>query len=353
VRPTRYGVVSTALALLPDDRLGRLVEDAPALGSGIGGATALMDVGGVPVFVKRIPLTDLEREPRHVRSTANLFGLPTFCQYGVGSPGFGAWRELAANVMATNWVLAGHTEAFPLLYHWRVLPGAVPFAGDVDREVAYWHGSPALRRRLDGLAGATASLVLFLEYIPRNLRDWLAERLAAGPDALSSACALVERRLRTDVAFLGTSGLWHFDAHFRNILTDGRRLYFGDLGLATSTRFDLSGEERDFLARNAGHDRCHTLMELVNWLVVNAVGIPVPPDGAPVERNGYVRRCAAGATPEGVPAPVAAIISRYAPVAAVMNDFYWRLFGESRNTPFPAEDLGRLYPLAGVQASKI
>lgn len=82
-------------------------------------------------------------------STANLFGLPTFCQYGVGGPGFGAWRELAANTMATNWVLARQTEAFPLMYHWRVLPGAAPLADehtDIEKAVAYWGGTAAPRR---------------------------------------------------------------------------------------------------------------------------------------------------------------------------------------------------------------
>jgi len=45
---------------------------------------------GAPVFVKRIPLTHLERRPEHAGSTANLFGLPVCYQYGVGSTGFGA-----------------------------------------------------------------------------------------------------------------------------------------------------------------------------------------------------------------------------------------------------------------------
>jgi hypothetical protein len=75
----------------------------------------VLNIAGAPVFVKRIPLTDLERHPHNVMSTANVFGLPTFCHYGVtanGSPGFGAWRELAANAMTTNWVIAKQTEAF-------------------------------------------------------------------------------------------------------------------------------------------------------------------------------------------------------------------------------------------------
>ena len=71
-------------------------------------------------------------------------------------------------------------------------------------------------------------------------------------------------------------------------------------------------------------------------MVANIAGVAAPESGGPVERYDYVRRCAAGDPPANVPTPVAALISRYAPVATVMNDFYWNLFGESRATPYPA-----------------
>lgn len=343
-RAAKFGEVSTALAVLSDHQLGRLVATAHHIGSGIGGTSARLNVGDVPVFVKKIPLTDLERHPPNVMSTANQFALPTFCHYGIaafGSPGFGAWRELAANTMTTNWVLTGQTEAFPLMYHWRVLPGALPLAdehADIEDVVAYWEGSPAVRQRLHALAEASASLVLFLEYIPQNLGGWLAKQLAAGEDAVAEACVMVERCLRADVAFMNGNRLLHFDAHFGNILTDGRRLYLADLGLATSTRFDLSEQERDFVAQNLSHDASYTMMQLVNWLVTNVAGVAVPDTGGPVERNAYIRRCAAGAEPTGVPAWGATLITRYAPAAAVLNDFYWDFFGESRETPYPLRE---------------
>jgi hypothetical protein len=94
---------------------------------GVGGGSELVDVDSVPVFTKRIPLTDWE--VANSGSTANLFDLPMFCQYGLGGPGFNAWRELAANVIVTDAVLAGETQSFPILYHWRVLPGRSPVAG--------------------------------------------------------------------------------------------------------------------------------------------------------------------------------------------------------------------------------
>jgi hypothetical protein len=346
-RVVRYGEVSTALALLGDRQLGQLVDGAKAIGSGVGGTSALLDIAGVPIFAKRIPLTDLERDPGNVMSTANLFGLPAFCQYGVvavGSGGFGAWRELAANTMTTNWVLTKQSEAFPLMYHWRVLPGAAPLAdelADIERVVAYWGGSAAVRRRIHALDQASASLVLFLEHIPHTLHGWLAQQLTAGPQAAASACAMVQRRLPADIAFMNANGLWHFDAHFRNVLTDGDRLYLADLGLATSPRFDLSTDERAFLAHNASHDACYAMRELLNWTVANIVGIPDPDTGAPVERYDYIHRCAAGAPPAGAPEPFAELISRYAPAVAIMNNFYRNLFGVSRATPYPAQEIAQ------------
>ena len=36
---------------------------------------------------------------------------------------------------------------------------------------------------------------------------------------------------------------------------------------------------------------------------------------------------------------MAELISRYAPVAALMNDFYWDVFGVNRATPYPAREI--------------
>lgn len=341
-RLSRYGAVSTALARLDDHQLGRLLDAAPTAGSGVGGSTAALDVAGERVFVKRIPLTDLERHPDNVGSTANLFGVPALCHYGVvrwAGPGFGAWRELAANTMTTDWVLTGQSEAFPLMYHWRVLPGAAPPTdehADAERVVAYWGGSAAVRRRLHALARASASVALFLEHVPQNLHDWLGTQLAAGQEAVTAACTMVERCLRADVAVMNANGLLHFDAHFGNILTDGHRLYLADLGLAVSPRFDLAADERDFVADNRSYDAGYVRRELVSWMVARIAGVGAPDAGGPADRFAYVRRCAAGEPPANVPPPVAAIISRHAPVAAVVDDFFWNLFGESRATPYPA-----------------
>jgi hypothetical protein len=349
-RTGRYGKVSSALAGRRDREVAELLRQGRVLGSGIGGTSVMVGIEDTPVFAKQIPLTALEREPRHEMSTANLFGLPAFCQYGVGSPGFGAWREVAANIMTTRWVLTGQTAAFPLLYHWRVLPRAPhpgPGHADVEASTRYWGGSPAVRARLRALSEATACVVLFQELIPRTLDRWLARQLAAGPASVTSAITMVESCLLTDLAFMAAEDLGHFDAHFGNVLTDGSRLYFADLGLATSPRFDLSAEESVFLRANRTHDLAYSMMRLVNWLVTNVCGVVTPRHGGPTERNERVRAFAAGEVPTGVPPLAAAMIGRHAPVAAVMNDFYRELFGVDRATPYPRAAVERALRASG------
>lgn len=338
-RLTAYSTVSTSLALRSDHQLVKLVDAAVPLGSGIGGRSALLEVGGKPVFVKRVPLTDLELLPEHARSTANLFGLPTFCQYGVGGPGFGAWRELAVHAMTTNWVLARQYQGFPMMYHWRVLPDTAPALleelADIERVVAYWGGGPEVRRRIEALQQSSASLALFLEYIPQTLDEWFTEQVQADDEAADRACSLVERELEAGTAFMNSRGLLHFDAHFQNILTDGRRLYFADYGLALASQFDLSPSEADFFQLHRTYDRCYTISWLVNWLITALYGY---------EREGryaLIRACAEGEDPPAGPQEARAILSRHAPLAAVLTDFCLKIQDESRDTPYPVEALRR------------
>ncbi|HUS63261.1 MAG TPA: hypothetical protein VMZ28_01920 [Kofleriaceae bacterium] len=297
----------------------------------MGGGSSVLDVDGVPVFAKRIPITD--RELAHPHSTANLFDLPTCCQYGMyglAGPSFGAWRELAANLIVTEGVLAGETEAFALLHHWRLLPGRAPIASeqvDIDAVVAQFGGDAAVRVRLEELAAASSSLVLFSEHV----RDPLLDRLT---DPVGQA-GILERQLFEIVAFLRGRELLHMDGHFGNIRADDDRIYLVDFGLVTSPRFELSNAERDFAARHVGHDADYAAMRLVNWLVTTVCGIPVSAGERPVDRNRFVRRGASGDIPPDVPAAVADVLARHAPAAARMNDFCGRLFDGDIHAQYP------------------
>ncbi|MET8780137.1 protein kinase family protein, partial [Nocardia sp. NPDC004654] len=337
-RPARlhvHSAVSTALALHSDHALRELVDAAAPLGAGIGGKSSLVEIAGIPVLVKRVPLTDLERQPEHSRSTANLFDLPLFYHYGVGligGAGFGAWRELAVHTMTTNWVLAAEYEGFPLMYHWRALPDTTPLPAelaDIDRAVAYWDGRPQVRHRIEAVRDSSASIVLFLEYIPQNLHEWLNTQIEAGEEATGRACALVERELSAGTAFMNSRGLLHLDAHFENILTDGRRLYFGDYGLSLSCGFDLSPAEAAFFDQNQSYDRGFTATYLVNWLITALYGLQREDRET---RATMVRAIAEGTPPQGIPEEAAAVLTRHAPIAAAMSAFTRAFQQESRST---------------------
>ena len=323
-----YRRVAQVLAGLDDGALAERLASATELGAGIGGRTSLLHVGDLPVFVKRVPLTDLERRPDHRGSTANLFELPTFYQYGVGSTGFGAWREVAAHTTTNQWVLGGRSPRFPLLYHWRVLPDRPPntSADDIRAAVDYWDGSPAVRGRLEAIAGATASVVLFLEHLPQTLHEWLLTRFDEGESAAAAAVEFADRELHALVDVLRTHGIVHFDAHPHNVLTDGRRLYLGDLGLLLDPRFELAEPEAVFLAAHRDWDRYDVQRYLVNWLCRRLL-----PD---VDREIVIR------DPAGLPAHAAALIARYARPVQIMNAFYDRLVHGPKTTPYPAAALG-------------
>lgn len=275
-----------------DEELTALLAQGKALGAGVGGGAVLLDVQDEPVFAKRVPLTQRELDRPH--STENLFDLPMMCQYGIGSPGFSAWRELAANQVVTEAVLAGETSGFPLLHHFRVLPGRAPVSeviADLDAASARLGGSPQIRARFTELVAAEHSLVLFFEHIPLALTDWLAEDPAG-------RAAEVERQLGEIVAFLRSRELLHFDVHPGNMRTDGTQVHLVDFGLVTSPRFELSAAEREFARQHAGHDE-----ELVAMYLWHFLSKRPPAD--------------------------AEVLARLAPVAERTTAFYDRLLGRS------------------------
>ena len=319
-RLQRHRAVAAVLAGLDDGALTAMLDGATALGAGIGGQTARLEVGGAPVFVKRIPLTDLERRPEHGGCTANLFGLPVCYQYGVGSTGFGAWRELATHHTTTEWVRTGVSPRFPLLHYWRILPsppGRPPGFGG-------WDGDPAVARRLTAIGAASAAVVIFLEHLPHTLHTWLTERFDAGDG--ERATAFADRELRAATEVLRAYGIVHFDAHPRNVLTDGHQIYVADYGLALDRAFSLSRAEAAFLELHRDWDRWDTQRYLVNWLCHRLA------PGA--DRTSVLRSGA-----PGLPAYARQLFSRYAPAALLMNDFYDRLVAGPKTTPYPAREL--------------
>jgi hypothetical protein len=239
---------------MSDAEIEALLATAGGRARGVGGHTGTVLVGDVPVFVKNVPVTALELG-RH-GSTANLFGLPMNYHYGIGSAGFGAWRELAVHTLTTGWVRDGGYSGFPVLYHSRVRAHEPPPV-DVEHWAAHWHHDPAIRGRLEALARAPAVVTLFLQLLPYTMDRWLSDH----PDP-----EWADAELRAGAEFMRSRGLLHLDAHFDNLLTDGRRVYFADFGLALHESFDLAADERAFLERHRDYDVDYVRGHLNHWL---------------------------------------------------------------------------------------
>jgi len=341
-RRATYSAVATELALLSDKHLSMLIKEASPIGTSIGGTVVLLKMGETNIFVKKIRLTDIERQPENIMSTRNIFELPLYYQYGIGSAGFGVWRELAIHTMTTNWVLAGKCQNFPLMYHWRVLPRPTPEStadrlAEIERDVEWWGGSSIVRARLVKNLKASADVIVFLERFPENLHTWFCRQILEGGDAVESACEMVERNLKAITSFINLRGLLHFDAHFNNILTDGHDLYFSDFGLATCTQFDLSESESDFFKKNHNYDQCYTMAYFVEWLLTELFGAE---NWAIGNYNAVLHEYASG---KGRPLPPAIekIVMRYLPIAIVMNEFFLKL-KECKATPYPTSELERV-----------
>jgi len=338
-RLTIYSAVANQLATLSDRRLAEILAETTPINSSMGDVTSILTLNGTSVFIKKIRLTDIEQQPENIMSTANLFELPLYYQYGISSAGFGAWRELSANIMTTNWVLADKCPHFPLMYHWRLLPSSKPNAPkpdalkEIERSVKYWDGSPAIRARLEAKQKASADIILFLEYIPDTLNQWFSIQIKKDDQTIQSTINMVKHDLITVTSFMKSQGLLHFDAHFENILTDGNHLYFTDFGLAISSQFELSNTEAAFFEIHRDYDLCLVIASFVNRILAATFESK--------KRNSILQEYANSNYTTTLSPVIAPIIKCYAPIAALMKNFNQQLVTEAKTIPYPAAKLAQ------------
>lgn len=349
---SHYNRISTHLKAINDDDIATLLAEGEPVHSGTGGTSVKLEIDGVPVFVKLVPLNEIEGKLENRMSTKNLYNLPLYYQYGVGSAGFSVWREVSAHLMSTNWVLAGASRNFPLMYHWRIIEATQKKAlldeEKLKGDVAYWDGSSAVGERLRANYNARAHVALFIEHIPESLDSWLRKKLIEGGSAFDEAIEMVEKNLLETAAFINSKGMLHFDAHFQNILTDGKHLYFSDFGLTTSSQFALSKKEAQFFQDHQNYDRCYVAAVLVKWIERNVFG---------KDRLDVLQAYANGETPAILPATLTPLLSsimkRYAPVAHKMHVFFDTLMEETKQAPYPASELERLWPEACFESADV
>ena len=338
-RLSQYHDLSASLSKLTDQQLLQFLKKENFFKQGIGGKCGIIKNSGVSLFVKRIPLSAIEHGARNTLSTENIFNLPNYCQYGIGSPGFGAWRELTAIEMSNSWVFKGKSNNFPIMYHWRVLPkeNFVPTQEDLnqmERDIQVWDDLPEIRTCFEERLHAAFELIVFLEYFPSNLDTWLSQQFDMSDNTAESACLMVEKELLSTTNFMNSHQLLHFDAHFHNILTDGNRLYFSDFVLAISPLFDLSKSEINFYHQHHNYDRCFVMAYFVEWILTKYFGADNWFSG---KYNNILQEYVDGSG-KPLPSKIKTIVNRYAPLALRMHNFFVEL-KQSKLTPYPTAEL--------------
>ena len=328
---------------MDDDALGALVDRAHADGWGASATATLPD--GSPVFVKRLPLT--EREHAHVHSTRNLFQLPTYYQYGVGSAGFGAWRELATHVKTTEWVVDGSCAAFPRLLHHRVMRRpqdvvreATPRTSWVESAeyVAYWNGSKRIGSFIQARRETPYELWLVLEHVPHRMFEWIGHNQSAVDGVVDSLLATLR--------FLHSEGVFHFDAHWGNVVTDGSVPLLTDFGLVTDLSFDLSANERAFVDRHRHYDFGETIYSVGNSLL----GLRDLPE-LPEDHDAGIEMLVRDVGNLGLSAVYVEVVTRYREIILFMSSFFSAMRHNPRkNTFFDDARLASLLADAAVDA---
>jgi hypothetical protein len=334
-RLARRDAVAAKLSSLSDKEIRSLLDAGTQPRIGIGGTTHSIEVAGSPVFVKAIKLSKLEVDAGP-SDTRNLFGLPPWYHYGVGegSTGFNAWREVATHEMVSDWVMRDNRGAFPLLYHWRIVPDVGRRELDDDdivRAVKFWADSAEVETRLRALSASTTVVAVFIEHVPLVLRGWLDRQLASGREDMAGSVQGVLDQLLAAATQMRAHGVVHFDAHLDNVLTTGHQVVVSDFGLAAAADFQLDDAEKPFLTTHADHDVAYCLAELANAILRKVMDFP---DAR--ARNDWIRACSQTGSADGVSSPLAETIRRLAPTTTLINDFYWQLHDGYLQTKFPS-----------------
>lgn len=332
-RKNSYTAISNLLATMSDLQISSLISTKEGFKTSIGGQSGAISLSGNSIFVKKLPLTDIERRPENIQSTANLFQLPPSCHYGIGSPGFGAWREIFVHRMTTNWVLMDQCHSFPMMYHWRVLETDKINKNHqelLEKEIIHWKDSLLVRHKVEAVQKATAEIVIFLEYIPQTLNQWLKSQLMKQEKVSDRAVSFVDQGINNIIAFIRSQGFIHFDAHVDNILTDGDCIYLTDFGLSLSKNFDLSDAEKDLFNTHQDYDQYWMITGLVYCIIVSKYG----KEGWEFRLKEYLDNSQKNFSPF-----IHSILVQYGRVVLKMFDFYKKLKRSPHLKQYPTKDL--------------
>ena len=165
-RKALYDRLSCELSSFNDIELQNLLNQSVLQSKSLGGKTGLVTIDGKQVFYKIIPLAGSEMSKENKFSTANFFNLPQYFQYGLGSLGFGAWREHKILYQTSDWVLKEDIGNFPIVYHSRIMPASCGETceeayNETEKYIKMWPNNAEIKSLFEVLILFILAILLF------------------------------------------------------------------------------------------------------------------------------------------------------------------------------------------------
>ena len=143
---------------------------------------------------------------------------------------------------------------------------------------------------------------------------------------------MVDTNLAETTSFMKKHGMLHFDAHGHNVMTDGHRLYFADFGLAISSLFDLSDEEKAFFATHKDYDKIYVQQDLI-YNIFEALKFEEQ------DAINLLQKYVDGDQTITYSTYITGILKKYAHAALLFEACNINLHKKSKLTPYPAQKI--------------
>ena len=204
--------------------------------------------------------------------TSNLYNLPTFYNYPIGSAGINCFRELTMHIKTTNWVLEGKIKNFIMMYHYRIIKKENHIIDDIQKEIINkkvkikWNGNKNIKKYLIERLNAPYEIIVVMEYFPITLNEWLKQDI--------TNVYSYKKQIYPLLNFLQEQHVIHFDSHSKNFVVSKEGIiYMIDFGLVLDLEFNLTKEEIKFFNKNTMFDYGLSIMNILLPLLDHTIYI--------------------------------------------------------------------------------